>query len=148
MGSGRVGRTRTIEIDQRAALAVRALIRHRYTAYEDRATLVNWAKGYVRRRPGKPDVKGAPVVTSLPSAGPHQPTIPFVGLSEALVLAAVRRSGVPRQRVRPALEHLGAAAVSDLVAMISGMRVGGGTRYHEGQLVTRGSTVVGWRPPG
>jgi uncharacterized protein (DUF433 family) len=70
------------------------------------ATLVNWAKGYVRRRPGKPDVKGAPVVTSLPPAGPHQPTIPFVGLSEALVLAAVRRSGVPLQRVRPALEVL------------------------------------------
>jgi uncharacterized protein (DUF433 family) len=70
------------------------------------ATLLNWAKGYTRRRPGKAVVKGAPVVTSLPSAGPHQPTIPFVGLSEALVLAAVRRSGVPLQRVRPALEVL------------------------------------------
>jgi uncharacterized protein (DUF433 family) len=70
------------------------------------ATLGNWAKGYTRRRPGKPDVKGAPVVTSLPPAGPHQPTIPFVGLSEALVLVAVRRSGVPLQRVRPALEVL------------------------------------------
>ena len=46
------------------------------------------------------------------------------------------------------LEHLGAAAVSDLFAMISGVRVGGGTRYHEGELVTRGSTIVGWRRPG
>jgi LacI family transcriptional regulator len=37
-------------------------------------------------------------------------------------------------------EHLGAAAVSDLFAMINGTRVGGGTRYHEGTLVVRGST--------
>jgi len=39
------------------------------------------------------------------------------------------------------LEHLGAAAASDLFAMISGTRVGGGMRYHEGTLVVRGSTV-------
>ncbi len=38
------------------------------------------------------------------------------------------------------LEHLGAAAVSDLFAMIGGNRVGGGTRHHEGTLVVRGST--------
>jgi LacI family transcriptional regulator len=38
------------------------------------------------------------------------------------------------------LEHLGAAAVDDLFAMIGGARVGGGTRYHEGTLVIRGST--------
>lgn len=41
------------------------------------------------------------------------------------------------------LEHLGAAAVSDLFAMIGGARVGGGTRHHEGTLVVRGSTVAG-----
>lgn len=38
------------------------------------------------------------------------------------------------------LEHLGASAVSDLFAMIGGARVGGGTRYHEGTLVVRGSS--------
>ncbi len=38
------------------------------------------------------------------------------------------------------LEDLGAAAVSDLFAMIGGARVGGGTRHHEGTLVIRGST--------
>jgi uncharacterized protein (DUF433 family) len=69
-------------------------------------TLGNWAKGYARRPLGRPAVTGAAVVTSLPSTGPHEPTIPFVGLSEALVLAAMRRSGVPLQRVRPALEVL------------------------------------------
>ena len=51
-------------------------------------------------------MKGAPIVTSLSSERPGQPTIPFVGLSEALVLAAIRSSGVPLQRVRPALEVL------------------------------------------
>lgn len=35
VGSGRVGRTRTITIEERAALAARALIRHRFTSYED-----------------------------------------------------------------------------------------------------------------
>ena len=38
------------------------------------------------------------------------------------------------------LEKLGAAAVNDLFAMINGVRVGGGTRHHEGTLVVRGST--------
>ena len=35
VGSGRVGRTRTLSLDERAALAARALIRHRYTSYDD-----------------------------------------------------------------------------------------------------------------
>jgi hypothetical protein len=35
VGSGRVGRTRTLSLDERAALAARAHIRHRHTNYED-----------------------------------------------------------------------------------------------------------------
>lgn len=35
VGSGRVGRTRTISMEERAALAARAYIRHRLTSYED-----------------------------------------------------------------------------------------------------------------
>ena len=65
-----------------------------------------WARGYTRPRPGRRAAKVAPIVTSLPSERRGQPTIPFVGLSEALVLAAVRNSGVPLQRVRPALDVL------------------------------------------
>jgi uncharacterized protein (DUF433 family) len=42
----------------------------------------------------------------MASIGQRDPSIPFVGLTEALVLAAVRRSGVAMQRVRPALEAL------------------------------------------
>jgi hypothetical protein len=36
VGSGRVGRTRTIALEERARLAARAYIRHRYTDYEER----------------------------------------------------------------------------------------------------------------
>ena len=49
VGSGRVGRTRTIEIDQRAALAARALIRHRYTDYEDRLVQEVWDDDHLYR---------------------------------------------------------------------------------------------------
>jgi hypothetical protein len=35
VGSGRVGRTRTIPLEERAALAARAYIRHNLTSYED-----------------------------------------------------------------------------------------------------------------
>jgi uncharacterized protein (DUF433 family) len=70
------------------------------------STVATWARGYVRRFPDRADVIGAPIITSAPSVGRHDPSIPFVGLAEALVLAAIRRSGVPMQRVRPALDAL------------------------------------------
>lgn len=35
MGSGRVGRTGKISLEERAALAARACIRHRHTDYQD-----------------------------------------------------------------------------------------------------------------
>ena len=35
VGSGRVGRTRTLSLEERAALAARATIRHQHTSYED-----------------------------------------------------------------------------------------------------------------
>ena len=50
--------------------------------------------------------KGPAAVTYRRPAGRGRPAIPFVGLAEALVLAAVRRSGVPMQRIRPALKLL------------------------------------------
>jgi len=49
VGSGRVGRTRTLEINERAALAARALIRHRYTGYEDRLAQEVWEDDYLYR---------------------------------------------------------------------------------------------------
>jgi uncharacterized protein (DUF433 family) len=63
----------------------------------------------VRRVPGRPEVVGAPIISYLPSRQAKEPTIPFVGLAEAMVLAAVRRSGVPMQRIRPALDEMQAS---------------------------------------
>ena len=70
------------------------------------STFGSWAKGYVRRFPDRPQVRRAPVVTRLETHRRGDACIPFVGLAEGLVLAAVRRSGVPLQRIRPALERL------------------------------------------
>jgi uncharacterized protein (DUF433 family) len=67
------------------------------------ATFATWAKGYVRRPPGRPEVVGEPIVTALPSDGRNHPTIPFIGLAEGMALAAFRSKGVAMQRIRPAL---------------------------------------------
>lgn len=70
------------------------------------STLASWTSGYRRRSARGRDVVGAPVLTALPRTGWRGPTIPFIGLAEGLVLAALRRSGVPLQRIRPALARL------------------------------------------
>ncbi len=69
------------------------------------ATFQTWARGYVRRPSGRPAVIGQPIVTALPSSG-RAASVPFVGLAEGYVLAAIRRQGVPLQRIRPALDVL------------------------------------------
>jgi uncharacterized protein (DUF433 family) len=69
-------------------------------------TLATWSKGYVRHVPGRRDVVGGPIVSSTAPERPGGASIPFVGLAEALVLAAMRRSKVPMQRIRPALDAL------------------------------------------
>ena len=71
------------------------------------STFATWARGYERRSPGRPPVTGAPVVTAVPGdEAEGGAVVPFIGLAEGLVLAAVRRMGVPLQRVRPALQVL------------------------------------------
>ena len=54
VGSGRVGRTRTLSVDQRAALAARAYIRHHLTGYhdalDDLATEEPWDDEYLYRQ--------------------------------------------------------------------------------------------------
>lgn len=47
----------------------------------------------------------APLVTVFPRAG-RTATVPFVGFAEAYVLSALRRAGVPMQRIRPAVARL------------------------------------------
>jgi uncharacterized protein (DUF433 family) len=70
------------------------------------STFAIWTHGYRRRPAGRREVVGGPVLTALPRSGVRAPIIPFIGLAEGLVLAAMRRSGVPLQRIRPALERL------------------------------------------
>ena len=69
-------------------------------------TLATWAKGYLRRPLGRAEVSGSPLITYVAPDRQGEPSIPFVGLAETLVLAAVRRSGVSMQRIRPALLEL------------------------------------------
>ena len=69
-------------------------------------TLTSWAQGYLRRFDGRPTVTGKPIISYFAPDRLNEPSIPFVGLAEALVLAAMRRSGVAMQRIRPALAEL------------------------------------------
>jgi uncharacterized protein (DUF433 family) len=68
-----------------------------------RATLDTWVRGYVRQPAGRKIVRGQALLTSIPGG---RLTIPFVGLAEGMVLAAFRETGLPLQRIRPALELL------------------------------------------
>lgn len=68
------------------------------------STFRTWVHGYERRPEGRQPVVGEPIVTTL--ARDAGASVPFVGLAEAHALAAIRRAGVPLQRIRPALERL------------------------------------------
>lgn len=70
------------------------------------STLSRWARGYVRRPPGRPEVRVEPLIAHAGAYRPRYPYIPFVGLAEVTVLAAIRRSGVPVPRIRPILKEL------------------------------------------
>jgi uncharacterized protein (DUF433 family) len=69
------------------------------------STFSTWAKGYVRRAAGRAEVRGAPIISSV-EAPRNYPTIPFIGLSEAMVLAAFRKAGVSLQHIRQAVTIL------------------------------------------
>lgn len=70
------------------------------------STFRSWAKGYVRRIGNRLDVRADPVVTVLTPRTARSASVPFVGLAEGMVLAAIRKAGVPLQRIRPALDRL------------------------------------------
>lgn len=69
------------------------------------STFRSWARGYDRCVNGR-RMHGNPVITALGSPGQRGASIPFVGLAEGYALTAIRKSGVPLQRIRPALEQL------------------------------------------
>jgi uncharacterized protein (DUF433 family) len=70
------------------------------------STFSTWAHGYQRRFPDRPDVIKGPVIHAVPPERPGEPTIPFVGLVEATVVQAFRRTDLSLQRIRKALEVL------------------------------------------
>lgn len=70
------------------------------------STFRSWTHGYRRHTPGRPEVSGEAILTSVPRTSAQGPVIPFIGLAEGLVLTALRRSGVSLQRIRPALARL------------------------------------------
>lgn len=65
------------------------------------STFASWAKGYDRKPIGRKPVHGEPIITSI-AAAQGQPQIPFGGLAEAMVLAAMRCAGVSLQHIRAA----------------------------------------------
>ncbi len=68
------------------------------------STFRSWTHGYARPGRERRAVTGESIVTTLPrDAGV---SVPFVGLAEGHALAAIRRTGVPLQRIRPALRRL------------------------------------------
>jgi len=69
------------------------------------STFGTWSGGYVRRPPGRSEVKAGPILTSLRSRR-GEPAIPFVGLAEGMVIAAFRESGVSMQHLRKAVAVL------------------------------------------
>ena len=74
------------------------------------STFSTWVHGYTRKPQERAQVSGAAIVTVRETGEnkrhPQEPIIPFIGLAEGLILAAIRRRGVPLQRIRPALKIL------------------------------------------
>jgi len=105
--------TRTVERREAMTVVPESLTTPLYTIGEaarilrvPTATLSTWARGYTRKGPRGTTITGAQLVSDTGEAPRHVPTMPFVGLAEAAFLAEVRKTGVPMQRIRPALERL------------------------------------------
>ena len=77
----------------------------RYLGVND-STFRAWANGYTRRSVDHRNVRGEAIVTTVSGQPKGAASVPFIGLAEGLVLAGIRKSGVPLQRIRPALDRL------------------------------------------
>ena len=70
------------------------------------STLRTWSHGYNKAFTDRPQVRRGPVITAIENGSPDQRSIPFIGLVEATVVQAFRRTGLSMQRIRKALEVL------------------------------------------
>ncbi|MGQ0779293.1 MAG: DUF433 domain-containing protein [Pseudonocardiales bacterium] len=69
------------------------------------ATLRNWVQGYSYKTLSGV-IEAFPMITTARVSSSRAPSLPFLGLAEAYVLAAFRAAGVPMQRIRPAIHWL------------------------------------------
>ena len=70
------------------------------------STLRTWSHGYEKSFIDRPSVKQGPVITAIENGSADRRSVPFIGLVEATVVQAFRRTGLPMQRIRKALEVL------------------------------------------
>lgn len=70
------------------------------------STLTSWARGYDYPTRSGEIRHSEPLVTETGRRRRGHPTVPFIGFAEATLLAEIRRTGVPMQRIRPAIEKL------------------------------------------
>ena len=75
------------------------------------STLRTWSHGYEKSFTDRPRVKQGPVITAIENGSSDRRAIPFIGLVEATVVQAFRRTGLPLQRIRRALEVLASQGV-------------------------------------
>ena len=75
------------------------------------STLRTWSHGYKKTFTDRPPVKQGPVITAMEDGSSDRRSIPFIGLVEATVVQAFRRTGLPLQRIRKALEVLASQGV-------------------------------------
>ena len=68
------------------------------------STFHHWARGYMYKTLDGSQKSSPALVTTVGVR--RGPVVPFIGLGEAYVLAAFRQTGVPMQRIRPAIERL------------------------------------------
>lgn len=69
------------------------------------STFSHWARGYEVHFPDRRPVAKGPIITAFEGRG-REPSIPFIGLTEGLVVAAFRKAGVSLQHIRQAVEIL------------------------------------------
>lgn len=67
-------------------------------------TLKYWTHPYERTSRSGKVIRSEPLVTYLPGGLGGMPSVPFIGLAEAVFLASLRRAGVSVRELRPALQ--------------------------------------------
>lgn len=67
-------------------------------------TLKFWTHPYVHTSRSGRRVTSGPLVTQLHVSNNLEPSVPFIGLAEAIFLASLKRAGVPIRGIRPALD--------------------------------------------